>query len=119
MTITASAPAQTVNGTTTADLPREVAGKPTITVYGPETCPNCKKVLDFFARKGIAASKITMESGDANHRYITQTLGYQEAPVVVLDTVDAGSKQPVNVHWSGARQDMLMGVAALVQRSRN
>lgn len=97
--------------TTIADLPKHTSATPTITIYGPYDCPNCQTAIDLFTRKNIAYTKVDLESGDANHTYVTQELGYATAPVIVVEFVDHDP-----VHWGGARNDMLTVLVRVLAR---
>lgn len=94
--------------TTMGDLPKTARVAPTITVYGPHECPNCEKAMQLFDRRAIVYTKIDLESGDENHRYVKETLGYETAPVIVVE-LDSGR----TVHWGGHRQDMLTALVRL------
>lgn len=98
------------------DIPRTAHAEPEITIYGPEDCPNCEKARGLFDRHKIVYTKITIEPGDRNHRYITEELGYAAAPVIVL-TFTSGAN-PHTVHWGGHRMDMLMATKSLVTNIR-
>ncbi|BAS11855.1 hypothetical protein AHiyo8_01580 [Arthrobacter sp. Hiyo8] len=102
--------------TTMLDIPRTAHAEPEITIYGPEQCPNCEKAMGLFDRNKIAYTKITIEPGDKDHRYITEELGYTAAPVIVL-TFTSGAN-PHTVHWGGHRMDMLMATKSLVANIR-
>lgn len=94
--------------TTMGDLPRTAHVAPKITVYGPPECPNCDKAMKLFERKSITATKISVTEGDENHVYVKQTLGYETAPVIIVE-LDNGR----TVHWGGHRQDMLTALVRL------
>lgn len=94
--------------TTMGDLPRTARVAPKITVYGPSECPNCDKAMKLFDRKGITATKISVSEGDANHVYVKKTLGYETAPVVIVELENGRT-----VHWGGHRQDMLTALVRL------
>jgi glutaredoxin-like protein NrdH len=102
--------------TTMLDIPRTAHGEPEIIIYGPEQCPNCEKAMGLFDRNKIAYTKISIEPGDKDHRYITEELGYITAPVIVL-TFTSGAN-PHTVHWGGHRMDMLMATKSLVTNIR-
>ncbi|MBT8162923.1 MULTISPECIES: hypothetical protein [Arthrobacter] len=70
-----------MNTATTRDIPRTARSEPRITIYGPKECPNCGQAMVFFDRNSIAYTKICIEAGDTDHRYITEELGYAAAPV--------------------------------------
>ncbi|MGW0881326.1 glutaredoxin family protein [Streptomyces sp. NPDC002671] len=94
--------------TTGSDLPRTTHAMPTITIYDPRECPNCDATMKLFDRRGIAYSKIDLGPGDANHRHVTDKLGYQQAPVIVVDF-----QSHRTVHWGGHRMDMLTALTRL------
>jgi len=74
-----------------------------ITVYTLPNCVQCnqtKKLLDKLELKYEVVDASTSEEG---YRYITETLGYKQAPVVVV-TNDKG--QTIE-HWSGFRLEQL------------
>ncbi|MBP2437868.1 glutaredoxin family protein [Microbacterium amylolyticum] len=80
----------------------------TVTVYstGP-SCIRCTMTKRVLADKGIPFNEIDIRD-DANAReYVTQDLGYTEAPVCV---VEDGTDQD---HWSGFRPDHIDRIAAL------
>lgn len=79
----------------------------TVTVYstGP-TCQRCtltKKALD---KRGVRFIEVDLRDHPAARDYITEDLGYTEAPVVV---VEDGTGQD---HWSGFRPDQIARVGA-------
>ncbi len=59
------------------------------------------------AARGIEFVEVddTLDENAAAHAYITNELGYTEAPVVVVDDED---------HWSGFRPDHIDRVATLL-----
>lgn len=88
-------------------VPLNAKTQPTITLYGPEICPLCDKAIAMFQRSGIPYTKVVIEKGDPNYTYVTETLGYTTAPVIIVE-ID-GAK----IHWGGHRVDMLMAVKRL------
>lgn len=76
---------------------------PAYTVYTKPGCPNCVKTMEYFDRKGITYQAIDITKVPAALAYITEDLGYSEAPVIVsADGTD---------HWSGIRMDKLTQAA--------
>ena len=71
-----------------------------ITIYGkPDaTCFGCKKTKDRFTAAGVefVFIDITDPANAAALAYITEELGYQQAPVVVVEEAD---------HWGGLNPD--------------
>jgi glutaredoxin-like protein NrdH len=79
------------------------------TVYTKPDCSQCDKTKDYFDAKGITYTSVDITEVPAALEYITQELGYSQAPVVVNNTDDQD-------HWSGLRRDKL--VQAHMNRSR-
>lgn len=80
-----------------------------VTVYsaGPE-CVQCKQTFDHLERRGVDFTKVDLRTKVAALEYVTEQLGYSQAPVVVVDD------EPEN-HWYGFRPDkidLLVGEAA-------
>lgn len=78
----------------------------TVTVYstGP-SCMRCttpKKELD---KRGVPFVEVDVRENPNAREYITEELGYSEAPVCV---VEDGTEQD---HWSGFRPDMIRRIA--------
>lgn len=79
----------------------------TITVYttGPG-CGRClvtKRALD---KEGITYREVNIRENPAAREYVTEELGYSEAPVCVVE--DGAGED----HWSGFRPDEIARVAA-------
>lgn len=89
------------------DLPKTAASIPQITIYGPHECPNCEKAMKFLDRQNVAYSKVNIEEGDEDHRHVTEDLGHQAAPVIIVGL------EHNTVHWGGHRMDMLMALVRL------
>ncbi|MBB2959577.1 glutaredoxin family protein [Pseudoclavibacter helvolus] len=70
-----------------------------------ESCIRCKLTKKALTAKGIEFVEVdvTLAENAAAHAYITDELGYTEAPVVVVDDED---------HWSGFRPDHIDRLAA-------
>ena len=94
--------------TVMGDIPKTAHAAPEITIYGPHDCPNCDKAMKLFDRNTILYNKIDIEPGDEKHRYVTEKLGYMQAPVIIV-TLDTGRI----IHWGGHRMDMLMALTRL------
>ncbi|MFZ4843002.1 glutaredoxin family protein [Mycetocola saprophilus] len=68
-----------------------------ITLYTTPGCIQCgltRKVLD---ARAIAYDLIDLTTNPTAHAYVTATLGYRQAPVIVTE----------NTTWSGFRPDLL------------
>lgn len=71
------------------------------TVYTKPDCPNCDKTKAYFEAKGIPYTAVDITENAAALEYITDELGYSQAPVVVNNSDDQD-------HWSGLRRDKLV-----------
>jgi glutaredoxin-like protein NrdH len=74
------------------------------TVYTKPDCPNCDKTKAYFESKGITYQAVDITEVLAALEYITQDLGYSQAPVVVNNSDDQD-------HWAGLRRDKLVQAA--------
>jgi glutaredoxin-like protein NrdH len=74
------------------------------TVYTKPNCPNCDRTKDYFDSKGITYTAVDITEVPEALRYITEELGYSQAPVVVNNADDQD-------HWSGLRRDKLVHAA--------
>jgi glutaredoxin-like protein NrdH len=82
----------------------------TLTIYTkPAGCFGCAKTKQKFAEAGIDFHEVDVTSNPAAFEYITEELGYSQAPVVVNNADDQD-------HWSGLRRDRL--VQAHLNRTR-
>ncbi|KRE76274.1 glutaredoxin family protein [Arthrobacter sp. Soil762] len=71
------------------------------TVYTKPECPNCDKTKAYFESKGITYMAVDITENPAALEYITEELGYAQAPVVQNNADDQD-------HWSGLRRDKLV-----------
>ena len=74
------------------------------TVYTKPDCPQCDRTKEYFDSKGIPYTVVDITEVPAALVYITEELGYSQAPVVVNNADDQD-------HWSGARMDKLVQAA--------
>ena len=86
-----------------------------VTLYttGP-ACVQCRLTRRRLDEAGIRYSEIdlSMEVNAAARDYVTEDLGYSQAPIVVVDD------EPEH-HWSGFRPDRIDHLAFLNQLTRN
>lgn len=79
-----------------------------ITIYGkPDaTCFGCKKTKDRFTAAGVefVFIDITLAANAAALEYVTEELGYRQAPVVVVSDTD---------HWAGLDPANIERIAAI------
>lgn len=71
------------------------------TIYTKPACPQCEDTKAYFDRKGITYTAVDITKVPEALVYITEELGYSQAPVVVNNADDQD-------HWSGARMDKLV-----------
>jgi len=76
----------------------------TVTVYSKPQCVQCDMTYRQLDRLGIEYVPVNVVENVAALEFITEDLGYNQAPVVVVD------QDPEN-HWSGFRPDKLKSLA--------
>jgi glutaredoxin-like protein NrdH len=74
------------------------------TAYTKPVCSQCDDTKAYFDRKGITYTAVDITEVSEALRYITEELGYSQAPVVVNDSDDQD-------HWAGVRMDKLVQAA--------
>lgn len=78
-----------------------------ITVYSKPACVQCTATYRALDSIGIKYEVVDISENDEAREYVTEDLGYRQAPVVVVDDDD---------HWSGFRPDHISRIAALQTR---
>jgi glutaredoxin-like protein NrdH len=83
-----------------------------VTVYstGPD-CMQCTMTCRTLAAEGIRFHVQDLRECAAALAFVTEELGYTQAPVVILD-------QEPQLHWSGFRPDLIAQLAQRVSASR-
>lgn len=96
-----------------------------VTVYttGP-SCTRCRLSANLLRDAGVPFTTINIRTNPTAHRYVTEELGYTQAPVVVVteatdDRLPHETPQSTNnqhqdgntKHWSGFRPDQLNALA--------
>lgn len=76
----------------------------TITVYSTPVCMQCKMTYSELEKYGIEYDIVDISENTEAREYVTEDLGYRQAPIVVVDDDD---------HWSGFRPDHIERIAAL------
>lgn len=78
----------------------------TVTVYSKPNCVMCSATYRSLEKLGLSYEvKDLTEPAQANMlRYITEELGYAQAPIVIVD----GDEEN---HWSGFRPDRIKALA--------
>ncbi|MEU8282580.1 glutaredoxin family protein [Micrococcus luteus] len=74
-----------------------------VTIYAKPNCQPCCMTKLAFERKGVEFREVDITEHPQALAYITEDLGYMQAPVVVVDDHD---------HWSGFRPDQIERIAA-------
>jgi glutaredoxin-like protein NrdH len=64
----------------------------TVTLYTKPGCFPCAKTLQKFQEAGIEPRVVDLTGNPAALEYVTEELGYSQAPIVVVDD---------DFHWSG------------------
>jgi glutaredoxin-like protein NrdH len=85
----------------------------TVTIYTkPAGCFGCTKTRQKFAEAGVAFTEVDVTANAAAFEYITEELGYSQAPVVVYD------KDGSEDHWSGLNPDKIARVIGIEAGTR-
>ena len=74
-----------------------------INVYSKPSCPQCTATYRKLKALGLPFNSIDVTE-DADAAAFVRTLGYSQAPVVV---VREGEDEHIKKHWSGFRPDLL------------
>ena len=69
-----------------------------ITLYSKPGCFGCCKTAEKLTAAGIPFEVVDLTTTAAALEYVTEDLGYSQAPIVVVDE---------HFHWSGLRPDMI------------
>ncbi|MDJ0322101.1 glutaredoxin-like protein NrdH [Pseudarthrobacter sp. PS3-L1] len=78
--------------------------EPKVTVYSKPSCVQCTATYRALDAKGISYVSVDVTKAPAALEYISEELGYSQAPVVV-DCTDEQN------HWSGFRPDKIAGLS--------
>lgn len=73
----------------------------TVTVYSKPQCVQCDATKRSLRKAGIEFTEVDITETPSALEYVTEELGYVQAPVVV---VEDGTDQD---HWSGFRPDCI------------
>ncbi|WP_313362451.1 glutaredoxin family protein [Kocuria sp.] len=73
-----------------------------VTVYSTPDCVQCAATKRELDKQGVTYTEVDLSTDTQAHTYVTETLGYQQAPVVEV----AGR------HWYGYRPDLIKSIAA-------
>jgi len=66
-----------------------------VTVYTKSECWGCGKTKELLTNAGVPFTEVDMEQDQAAYAYVTETLGYKQAPTVVVSSTEGEH------HWSG------------------
>lgn len=78
-----------------------------VTVYTKPQCPQCDATKRRLTKRGVDFTLVDLTETPAALEYVTDDLGYHQAPVVVVEDGDGEN------HWSGFRPDRIDAAAAL------
>lgn len=77
-----------------------------VTVYSKPRCVQCDATKRTLRKIGAEFTEVDLTESEAALEYVTEDLGYAQAPVVVVEDGTGES------HWSGYRPDLLKAAAA-------
>lgn len=81
----------------------------TVTVYTKPGCFPCRKTIEKFQAAGIEPQIVDLTETPAALEYVSEDLGYSQAPIVVIDE---------NFHWSGLNPGCIdRAIRSLTQRT--
>ena len=79
----------------------------TVTVYSKPQCVQCDATKRELRKRGMEFTEVDIAESDSAREYVTEELGYFQAPVVVVEDGTGVA------HWSGFRIDQIKRIAAL------
>lgn len=79
-----------------------------ITVYTKPGCFGCRKTIEKFSAAHLDFQEIDLTKEPAALEYVTEELGYSQAPIVVVND---------HVHWSGLNPANIATVIATEQHA--
>jgi glutaredoxin-like protein NrdH len=85
--------------------------KAVVTVYTKPACSQCRMTFLALDKKGISYESVDVTTSPEALEYITEDLGYSQAPVIVVNADEEN-------HWSGFRPDKLDQLAAALHISQ-
>lgn len=77
----------------------------TPTVYTKPGCFPCRKTIEKFEDAGIEPHVVDLTQVPAALDYVSEELGYSQAPIVVIDD---------DFHWSGLNPDCIQRAIAVL-----
>jgi glutaredoxin-like protein NrdH len=66
-----------------------------VVLYGKEECFGCRKTKEKLEEAGVHYTEVDIEKDQTAYDYVTKTLGYSQAPVLYVSTIEG------DLHWSG------------------
>ena len=79
--------------------------KAVVTVYTKPACVQCNATYRALDKAGIPYASVDVTTSPAALEYITDELGYSQAPVLIVNEDEEN-------HWSGFRPDKIAELAA-------
>lgn len=81
--------------------------KAVVTVYTKPACVQCNATYRALDKAGIGYVSVDVTTAPAALEYITDELGYSQAPVVIVNEDEEN-------HWSGFRPDKISDLAEAI-----
>lgn len=80
----------------------------TVTVYSKPNCVQCTATCRTLDKHGVSYDVVDVTAPEASEmlRYVTEELGYQQAPIVLVNGDEDN-------HWSGFRPDKIKALALI------
>ncbi|UYL88359.1 NrdH-like glutaredoxin [Arthrobacter phage EvePickles] len=87
----------TVVPTDPANLSHRIQARDGVAVvlYGKDVCFGCRKTKEKLEEANIHYTEVDIEKDPTAYEYVTEVLGYTQAPVVYVSTIEG------DIHWSG------------------
>ena len=87
----------TIEATQPTDLTDRIQARDGVAVvlYGKEDCFGCRKTKEKLDENQIHYTEVDIEKDLTAYEYVTGVLGYTQAPVVYVSTIEG------DIHWSG------------------
>jgi glutaredoxin-like protein NrdH len=83
-----------------------------VTVYSTPNCQQCRMTYRALDKAEISYVVVDLAANDNARTWVSEDLGYSQAPVVVVD-------QDPEHHWSGFRPDQITALRGVGTAARN
>lgn len=82
---------------------------PHLTIYTTPGCVQCRMTINKFSQAGIEPQVIDLNDNPEAREWVTNDLGYSQAPIVVYG----------EEHWSGLRPDNITATVKAIQTNQH